>query len=224
MRLGEARPQMPHPWGFPFEGAGGARPGERSEEVSKTTSGSGRPGASGVMAEALGRRNLHAALKRVRQNQGSPGIDGMTVGELPDWLRENWPRVRDQLLAGTYQPQPVLRQVIPKGGGGVRELGIPTVLDRFLQQALLQVLQPRLAQQALRRSGSPPARRVTSTLRTAGCGPACPGVWEGTAGELPGRPYPDWLWGAASAVRGSGSSGAALLVSSASDFQSASLR
>jgi group II intron reverse transcriptase/maturase len=68
----------------------------------------------------------------------------MTVGELPDWLRENWPRVREQLLAGTYQPQPVLRQEIPKSGGGVRELGIPTVLDRFIQQALLQVLQPRI--------------------------------------------------------------------------------
>ncbi len=97
-----------------------------------------------MMAEALGRRNLHAALKRVRQNQGSPGIDGMTVGELPDWLRENWPRVREQLLAGTYQPQPVLRQEIPKSGGGVRKLGIPTVLDRFIQQALLQALQPRI--------------------------------------------------------------------------------
>lgn len=144
MSLGDARPQMPHQWELPFEEPGAARQCERSEEASKATSGSGRPGASGVMAEALGRRNLHAALKRVRQNQGSPGIDGMTVGELPDWLRENWPRVRERLLAGTYQPQPVLRQEIPKSGGGVRELGIPTVLDRFIQQALLQVLQPRI--------------------------------------------------------------------------------
>lgn len=144
MSLGDARPQMPHQWELPFEESGGARHGERSEEASKATSGSGRPGASGVMAEALGRRNLHTALKRVRQNQGSPGIDGRTVGELSDWLRENWPRVREQLLAGTYQPQPVLRQEISKSGGGVRELGIPTVLDRFIQQALLQVLQPRI--------------------------------------------------------------------------------
>ena len=144
MSLGDARPQMAHQWELPFEKPGEARQCERSEEASKATNGSGRPGASGVMAEALGRRNLHAALKRVRQNQGSPGIDGMTVGELPDWLRENWPRVREQLLAGTYQPQPVLRQEIPKSGGGVRELGIPTVLDRFIQQALLQVLQPRI--------------------------------------------------------------------------------
>ncbi len=135
---------MTHQWELPFEDRGEAPCGERSEETSKATSGSGRPGASGVMAEALGRRNLHAALKRVRQNQGSPGIDGMTVEELPDWLRENWPRVREQLLAGTYQPQPVQRQPIKKSGGGVRELGIPTVLDRFIQQALLQVLQPRV--------------------------------------------------------------------------------
>jgi group II intron reverse transcriptase/maturase len=97
-----------------------------------------------VLVEALERRNLHAALKRVRQNQGSPGIDGMTVEALPDWLRENWPRIREQLLSGTYQPQPVRRQLIPKRGGGVRELGIPTALDRFIQQALLQVLQPRI--------------------------------------------------------------------------------
>ena len=144
MSLGDARPQMAHQWELPFEDRGEAPAVGRSEEASKATSGSERPGASGVMVEALGRRNLHAALKRVRQNQGSPGIDGMTVGELPDWLRENWPRVREQLLAGTYQPQPVLRQEISKSGGGVRELGIPTVLDRFIQQALLQVLQPRI--------------------------------------------------------------------------------
>jgi group II intron reverse transcriptase/maturase len=135
---------MAHQWELPFEDRGEAPLGERSEEASKATNGSERLGASDVMAEALGRRNLHAALKRVRQNQGSPGIDGMTVGDLPDWLRENWPRVREQLLAGTYQPQPVQRQEIPKSGGGVRELGIPTVLDRFIQQALLQVLQPRI--------------------------------------------------------------------------------
>jgi group II intron reverse transcriptase/maturase len=95
------------------------------------------------MEEVLEGRNLRAALKRVRQNQGSPGIDGMTVEELPGWLRENWSRVREEVLAGTYRPQPVKRQRIPKRGGGVRELGIPTVRDRFLQQAILQVLQPR---------------------------------------------------------------------------------
>ena len=79
----------------------------------------------------------------MRQNKGSPGIDGMTVEELPAYLVANWRAVREKLLAGTYQPQPVRRQEIPKSGGGMRELGIPTVLDRFIQQAILQVLQPR---------------------------------------------------------------------------------
>ena len=95
------------------------------------------------MEKVLARQNLMRALKRVRKNGGSPGIDGMTVGELPDWLKEHWPRVREQVLAGTYQPSPVRRAVIPKREGGERELGIPTVLDRLIQQALLQVLQPR---------------------------------------------------------------------------------
>ena len=89
------------------------------------------------------RRNLQAALKRVRQNRGSPGIDGMTVEELPDHLRAHWLHIREEFLAGRYQPQPVKRVAISKPGGGERVLGIPTVLDRFLQQALLQVLQPR---------------------------------------------------------------------------------
>jgi len=93
------------------------------------------------MEQACERRNLLAALKRVRQNAGSPGIDGMTVEELPGHLRVHWPRLREELLAGRYRPQPVRRVAIPKPGGGERELGIPTVLDRFIQQALLQVLQ-----------------------------------------------------------------------------------
>jgi group II intron reverse transcriptase/maturase len=88
------------------------------------------------------RQNLRAALKRVRQNAGSPGLDGMTVDELSGYLRVHWPRLREELLAGRYRPQPVRRVAIPKPGGGERELGIPTVLDRFIQQSLLQVLQP----------------------------------------------------------------------------------
>jgi group II intron reverse transcriptase/maturase len=93
--------------------------------------------------EVVARDNLKAALARVRQKQGSPGSDGMTPEELLPYLREHWPRLREELLAGTYQPQPVKRGESPKKGGGVRQLGIPTVLDRFLQQALLQVLPPR---------------------------------------------------------------------------------
>ena len=94
------------------------------------------------MEHVVERSNVTAAWKRVKQNQGSPGIDGMTVEELPTYLAQHWEALRAQLLDGTYQPKPVRKQAIPKRGGGVRELGIPTVLDRCIQQSLLQVLQP----------------------------------------------------------------------------------
>lgn len=94
------------------------------------------------MERVVSRPNMLAAFKRVRENKGSPGIDGVTVEQLPEWLKENWPRIREELLAGTYQPIAVRRQTVPKTGGGQRELGIPTVGDRLIQQALLQVLQP----------------------------------------------------------------------------------
>src|SRR5205814_8226200 len=81
------------------------------------------------------------ALRRVKANKGSPGIDGMTVEELSGHLKEHWPVIREQLLNGTYTPQPVKRVEIPKPDGGMRKLGIPTVLDRFIQQAVMQVLQ-----------------------------------------------------------------------------------
>ena len=93
------------------------------------------------MEEIVERANLTAALRRVKANKGSPGIDGMTVAQLPGYLREHWPTLRAQLLQGTYRPQPVKRVEIEKPGGGTRKLGVPTVLDRFLQQAVLQVLQ-----------------------------------------------------------------------------------
>ena len=86
--------------------------------------------------------NLRAALKRVRSNKGSPGVDGMTTEAWSAYLKEAWPRLKEELLAGTYRPQPVSRVEIPKPGGGVRALGIPTVVDRFIQQAILQVLPP----------------------------------------------------------------------------------
>lgn len=99
------------------------------------------PSVEGLIEEVCERGNLERALKRVRANKGSPGIDGMTVGELPGYLGERWPAIREQLLDGTYKPQPVKRVQIPKPDGGVRNLGIPTVLDRLIQQAVLQVLQ-----------------------------------------------------------------------------------
>jgi len=91
--------------------------------------------------KVVDRENLLTALHNVKRNGGSPGIDGMTVKELPEYLKRKWPKIRGQLLSGTYEPQPVRRVEIPKPGGGIRQLGIPTVLDRFIQQALLQVLQ-----------------------------------------------------------------------------------
>jgi group II intron reverse transcriptase/maturase len=86
------------------------------------------------------RENLFAALERVQKNGGAPGVDGMTVEELPDHLQAHWPSIREKLEAGTYRPSPVKRVKIPKAGGGVRKLGIPTVLDRMIQQTLQQVL------------------------------------------------------------------------------------
>jgi len=97
--------------------------------------------AEQLMEEVCERANLVRAWKRVRSNQGSPGVDGMTIDDAKDYLREHWPSIRSQLLDGTYQPQPVKRVEIPKPGGGVRKLGVPCVVDRLIQQALLQVLQ-----------------------------------------------------------------------------------
>lgn len=96
-----------------------------------------------LMEEVCQRDNLWQALKRVQANKGAPGVDGMTVRMLPKHLKRHWPKIREQLLAGTYRPQPVKRAEIPKPDGGVRKLGIPTALDRFIQQAVLQVLQER---------------------------------------------------------------------------------
>src|SRR5579871_6458232 len=96
-----------------------------------------------LMEEVCGRENCKQALARVKANKGSAGVDGMTVQQLPEHLKQHWPVIREQLLSGTYEPQPVKRVEIPKPDGGVRKLGIPTVLDRTVQQAVMQVLQKR---------------------------------------------------------------------------------
>src|SRR5437899_5288187 len=101
------------------------------------------PAAEQVMEEVCDRANLVRAWKRVRRNKGSPGVDGMTIDDAKDYLREHWPSIRSQLLDGTYQPQPVKRVELPKPDGGIRKLGVPCVVDRLIQQALLQVLQGR---------------------------------------------------------------------------------
>ena len=122
---------------------GEARPaGGEETEALPTAHESERPaGTTHLMEEVCERENLKTALQRVQANKGSPGVDGMTVGDLTDYLKQHGLALRDQLLAGTYTPQPVRRVDIPKPDGGVRKLGIPTALDRFIQQAVLQVLQ-----------------------------------------------------------------------------------
>jgi RNA-directed DNA polymerase len=96
-----------------------------------------------LMEEVCERENLKEALQQVKANKGSAGIDRMTVDQLSDYLKQHWPVIREQLLNGIYEPKPVRRVEIPKPDGGVRKLGIPTVLDRLIQQAVMQVLQRR---------------------------------------------------------------------------------
>jgi len=168
VHLEDARPQMSRQLELPLDGQGEALRVRRSEEASTAVHEDEHSGTQCLLEEVLDARNLRAALKRVRQNKGSAGIDGMTVDEVPGWLRVHWPEVRRQLLAGRYQPQPVKRQRIPKRGGGERELGIPTVLDRFIQQAVLQVLQPRFDPTfSVHSHGFRPGRRAHDAVREA---------------------------------------------------------
>jgi RNA-directed DNA polymerase len=127
---------------LPLEAKGEAPTDQRSGESPAAIPGDERSGLDQLMEQVVERDNAKAALKRVKRNKGSPGVDGMTVDELVPYLRVHWPAVREQLLAGTYQPQSVRRHEIAKKGGGIRQLGIPTALDRMIQQAILQVLQP----------------------------------------------------------------------------------
>jgi RNA-directed DNA polymerase len=128
---------------FSLEPTGEAREaGGEETESPGVTNGTENPASTNRLMEAVcERENLKAALRQVRANKGSPGVDGMTVVGLKDFLKQHWPAIREQLLNGTYEPKPVRRVEIPKPDGGVRKLGIPTVLDRFIQQAVMQVLQ-----------------------------------------------------------------------------------
>ena len=115
------------------------RPGTEPPTAKRTTD---RPAVEDqLMEEVCDRSNLEKAWKRVRGNKGSPGVDGLTIDDTATYLREHWPTIRAQLLTGTYTPQPVKRVDIPKPAGGVRRLGVPCVVDRLIQQALLRVLQ-----------------------------------------------------------------------------------
>ena len=135
--------QMELDFSSALTGAARGVAGEETES-SGATSGLENPAKTDrLMEEVCERENLKEALRQVKANKGSSGVDGMTVVALSDYLKRHWPAIREQLLSGTYEPKPVRRVEIPKPDGGVRKLGIPTVLDRFIQQAVMQVLQRR---------------------------------------------------------------------------------
>jgi RNA-directed DNA polymerase len=152
-----------------LEGWGEAPEYQQSGEAGRAAHGEERSGGKSLLMEqVVARENAEEALKRVRRNKGSPGIDGMTVDELLPYLREHWNEIRERLLAGSFQPSAVKRQLIPKSGGGMRQLGIPTVLDRFVQQLLLQVLQPIFDPTFSEHShGFRPGRRAHNAVREA---------------------------------------------------------
>ena len=146
----------------PMVDAGGTEPSTAKRDTQS-------PAATGRLMDAVcSKANLTKALKRVKANKGSAGIDGMTVKELPAYLSEHWPTMRDQLLEGAYQPRPVKRVEIPKPDGGARKLGIPTVVDRFIQQAVLQVLQAQWDQSFSKHSyGFRPGRSAHQAVEAA---------------------------------------------------------
>ena len=168
MGLRGTRPQMSRQLEIPLEARDEIPRHQRSEEVPTAARATGSSGRSDLMEHVVSRANLQTAFKRVKSNKGSPGSDGMTVDELSGYLKGHWDEIRRQLLAGTYQPRTVKQQLIPKSGGGMRELGIPTVLDRFIQQALLQVLQPDLDREFSRHSyGFRPGRSAHEAVCVA---------------------------------------------------------
>ena len=143
MSLEGAKRQKAEQMELSLEDRGEAPRVERSGEALTAMNEIARSGTDRLMEETVGYANVELALKQVRRNKGGPGVDGMTVEELPHYVAKHWESLRTQLLAGTYQPKPVKRQEIDKEGGGVRVLGIPCALDRFIQQCILQALQPR---------------------------------------------------------------------------------
>jgi len=143
MGLEDAKRQKSRQLELAWGGKGEALMSPRSVEALTAAPGNERSRTNHLMELVVEEGNVKAAVRRVKGNKGSPGIDGMSVEELPRYLAGHWERLRQELLSGTYQPQPVKRVEIPKASGGVRQLGIPTVADRMIQQMVLQVLQPR---------------------------------------------------------------------------------
>jgi RNA-directed DNA polymerase len=138
------RPPIQLTLDLPMPGRGEApHPVAQEVEVAMATADPESPAqAVNLMEVICDPENIEAALRAVVRNKGAPGVDGLTVRQLPDTLKARWPEIEDQLLQGRYQPQPVRRVQIPKPTGGTRDLGIPTVIDRVIQQAVLQRLQP----------------------------------------------------------------------------------
>src|SRR5436309_2367900 len=135
--------QMDLDFSSALTGAARSVAGEETESPRATNEPENPARTNRLMEEVCERENLKEALRQVKGNKGSAGMDGVTVDQLTDYLKQHWPVIREQLLNGTYEPKPVRRVEIPKPDGGVRKLGIPTVLDRFIQQAVMQVLQRR---------------------------------------------------------------------------------
>jgi RNA-directed DNA polymerase len=135
--------QMKLDFSSALTGAARGVAGEETESLVATSETENPARTNRLMEEVVERENLKAALRQVKGNKGSAGVDGTTVNQLSDYLKQHWPVIREQLLRGTYEAKPVRRVEIPKPDGGVRKLGIPTALDRFIQQAVMQVLQRR---------------------------------------------------------------------------------
>jgi group II intron reverse transcriptase/maturase len=142
MSLGSALHQKPGQPGRATGRWGEALPKAERDEARLARPETGGLGRDDLLTQALASANLAEAWKHVKANRGSAGVDGLTIAATAEALRTDWPRIREELQTGRYRPQPVRRVQIPKSGGGMRNLGIPTVTDRLIQQALLQVLQP----------------------------------------------------------------------------------
>lgn len=167
MSIRQAKRQMPASAGREAVGQGEALPDVFSDEACGPRHVTGNTGTA-LLNVALERENLQQAFKRVRANKGAAGVDGRDIDETSRYLAVTWPEIRAQLLAGTYRPSPVRRVTIPKPDGGERELGIPTVTDRLIQQALLQVLQPLLDPTFSEHSyGFRPGRRAQDAVLAA---------------------------------------------------------
>ena len=175
MGMSKAMRQMPEESGRAGEAHGEAGREAASDEAcgplhEHPGTGSARPkaGAGTLLEAALTRENLQRAWKRVKANKGAAGVDGLDIEQTAERLRTSWLQVRQALLAGTYRPQPVRRVMLPKPDGSQRELGIPTVLDRLIQQALLQVLQPLIDPSFSAHShGFRPGRRAHDAVKAA---------------------------------------------------------